>query len=391
MKTLLPLLALAGLCGAAGLKVGGPAPPIALNQVLQAPAGTNATWQGLKGTAVVLEFWATWCGGCRDQIPHLNRLAEQYQGKPVRFISVTDEEPGIVQRFLKDYSMSGWIGIDSAGQTFRNYEINGRPQTALVDAAGILRGMGNPADLTGEIMENFLAGKPIVFSNDAPTTFTKLQTLPDPLFQTMVRPAAPVDAVGYSSGAVSGKAGQRWETWGVPLRRLLSDAYGIPEQRIEAPSWANHDAYDVAVAAPGLTPERQIELLQRALQDTFQVKAHKESRDTAGYVLERRPGVDPKLRPTASGTASHWGKFGDITAVSVPVLALASVAERALGKPVFDETALQGRFDYELKWDVANPQAFLEAIREQLGLNLVEARRPLDYLVVDSAVQPRPW
>jgi len=62
-----------------------------------------------------------------------------------------------------------------------------------------------------------------------------------------------------------------------------------------------------------------------------------------------------------------------------------------LGKPVFDETALKGRFDYELRWDVANPQSFLAAVREQLGLELVEARRPLEYLVVDSAVQPRTW
>jgi uncharacterized protein (TIGR03435 family) len=391
MRILLPMLVLTGLCSAASLKVGSPAPPIALNQVLQAPAGTKATWEGLKGNAVVLEFWATWCGGCRDQIPHLNRLVEQFQGKPVRFISVTDEEPEIVARFLKDFSMSGWIGIDSASQTFRNYNVDGRPQTALIDASGILRGMGNPGDLTGELMENFLAGRPIVFSNDWSTTTTTLQALPDPLFQTMVRPAAPVDAVGYSPGAVSGKPGQRWETWGVPLRRLLSEAFGIPEQRIEAPPWGNRDAYDVAVAAPGLTPERQSELLLRVLQDTFQLKSHKESRETAGYVLQRRPGVDAKLRPAASGSTSSWGRSGEVTAVSMTVQALAGVAEKVLGKPVFDETALKGRFDYELRWDVANPQSFLAAVREQLGLELVEARRPLEYLVVDSAVQPRTW
>src|SRR5215471_10903219 len=95
-----PLVVLCAVGHTADLKMGAPAPPIAFAQVLQAPEGTAANWERLKGTAVVLEFWATWCPGCVQQIPHLNRLSEQFRGKPLCFISVTDEEPGIVQRFL---------------------------------------------------------------------------------------------------------------------------------------------------------------------------------------------------------------------------------------------------------------------------------------------------
>jgi thiol-disulfide isomerase/thioredoxin len=109
---LLTIFALSSWCGAADLKIGAPAPPLTLRQLLQAPSGTDVTLETLKGSVVVLEFWATWCAGCRDQIPHWNRLEEQFRDKPVRFISLTDEEPGIVQRFLKDYPISGWIGLD---------------------------------------------------------------------------------------------------------------------------------------------------------------------------------------------------------------------------------------------------------------------------------------
>ncbi len=390
MRLLAPFLVVAGLCLAAAPQVGRPAPPLTLRQVLQAPGGVDTTWQGLKGDAVVVEFWATWCGGCRDQIPHLNRLAEQFRGKPVRFISVTDEEPVLVERFLKEYPIAGWIGIDAGGRTFTEWEINGRPRTVLVDAAGVVRGIGPPADLTGETMENFLAGRPIVFSDEG--VRTNLQAMPDPIFQVLVRPAAPVAVSGYSSGAVSGKAGQRWETWGVPLRRLLSDAYEIPEERIEAPAWASEreSAYDVAIAAPGLTPERQRELLQRGLQETFQLKARKASRETGVYVL-RRSAVGPKLKAAAPNASSHWGKDGALTAVAVPATWLAATAQRVLGKPVIDETGLQGRFDFELTWEVGKPASFLEAVRAQLGLELAEVRRPLEYLVIESAVQPRTW
>jgi len=389
MRELLAIVAFAGLCAAADLKIAAPAPPLTLS-LLQAPSGTDVTWEALRGNVVVLEFWATWCGGCRDQIPHLNRLEEQFRDKPVRFISLTDEEPGIVQRFLKDYPISGWIGLDSNEQTFRRYDINGRPTTVLVDSAGVVRGIGNASDLTGETIENLLFRKPIVFSMEA-TGAARLQPLPEPFYQAMVRSAGPVAVTGFSPGAVSGKAGKRWETWGVWLQRLLSEAYAIPESRLEGPAWVSSDRYDVALAAPDLNETRRLALLRRTLEDTFQLKVHEEARESAVYVLHISTGTESKLRPAASGASSRWGKIGDITAVSMPLASISGVVGQVLGKTVVDETGLVGRFDFELKWDATNPQSLIEAVHTQLGLELTPSRRPLGYLIVDSAVQPQAW
>ena len=62
---------------------------------------------------------------------------------------------------------------------------------------------------------------------------------------------------------------------------------------------------------------------------------------------------------------------------------------RQIGRPYV--VGLTGRFDFELQWDVTNPQSLMEAVRTQLGLELTLSRRPLDYLVVESAVQPQAW
>jgi len=385
---LLALLALMGASEPAEVRVGRSAPPITLRQVLQAPDSAKTNWESLSGTAVVLEFWATLCPGCRDQISHLNRLAEEFKGKPVRFISITDEEPDIVQRFLRDYGMLGWVGLDSGGATFRRYGIVGRPQAVLVDATGVVRGIGSPADLTGETIEGLLKGQPIAFSSEASV---KLQSLPDPLFEVMVRPAAPADVVGYSSGAVSGQNGKTFEMWGVNLPTILSEAYGIPAQRIEAPGWGSESTYDVALADSDLTPARHAELLQRALETTFRLKVHKETRDTAVYVLQRIPGATPMLSQAASTSTRRWGKNGDITAVSMSMAGLANFSARTLERPVFDETGIQGHYDFGLKWDAGNHRSFIEALRKQLCLDLVESHRPLDYLVVESALPPRTW
>src|SRR6266446_6561216 len=71
-----------------GVKVGSSAPPLTLQKVLQAPEGIHGTWEELRGQAVVIEFWATWCGGCVDNIPHLNELAERFASRPLQFINV---------------------------------------------------------------------------------------------------------------------------------------------------------------------------------------------------------------------------------------------------------------------------------------------------------------
>ncbi|MEN6606213.1 MAG: TlpA disulfide reductase family protein, partial [Bryobacteraceae bacterium] len=167
MRKLFAVFAVAFLCGATELRTGSPAPPLMLSQLMQAPLGVVGTWEALKGNVVVLEFWATWCGGYRAQIPHLNKLQKRFRNKPVQFLSITDEEPGIVQRFLKNHPISGWIGLDSNEQTFNRYGVIGRPVTVLVDASGVVRGIGSPSDLTKEIIGDLLAGKPIVFSLQA--------------------------------------------------------------------------------------------------------------------------------------------------------------------------------------------------------------------------------
>jgi thiol-disulfide isomerase/thioredoxin len=46
-----------------------------------------------RGQVVVVNFWATWCGPCQEELPRLSRLAESYSDKPVRFVLVSIDEP----------------------------------------------------------------------------------------------------------------------------------------------------------------------------------------------------------------------------------------------------------------------------------------------------------
>src|SRR5262249_39515844 len=84
------------------LSVGRVAPELATEDV----DGKNVKLSELRGSVVVLKFWATWCGPCRALIPHERKLVERNQGRPFAMVSVNmDESKGSLKRFLEHEKM----------------------------------------------------------------------------------------------------------------------------------------------------------------------------------------------------------------------------------------------------------------------------------------------
>jgi len=143
--------------------VGVKAPPIDVQQLLQAPDGSRATWDSLHGKVVVLEFWDTWCPSCINQIPHLNELADELKDEPVQFISVTDEDQKTILPFLARTPIHGWVGLNTTGSMFNTYGIDeGRPLTVIVRPDGVVDARIRPysVTLTAQNLTNLVAGKP---------------------------------------------------------------------------------------------------------------------------------------------------------------------------------------------------------------------------------------
>ena len=103
------------------------------------------------GKVYVLEFWATWCGPCRQSMPHLTKLAEDLKEKGVVVVGISDEKPDVVQRFL---DKDEWkqkaryvIGTDPDRSTQRDYMEaagqNGIP-TAFIVKEGVVQWIGHP-------------------------------------------------------------------------------------------------------------------------------------------------------------------------------------------------------------------------------------------------------
>jgi peroxiredoxin len=118
-------------------QVGKPAPDFALTDM----DGKKVTLSGYKGKVIVLNFWATFCGPCKEEMPSLNNLflALKKDGLIVVAISTDDSEKP-VQSFIKAKSIAFPVLIDKDQQVFFDrYGILGLPTTFIIDREGIIR------------------------------------------------------------------------------------------------------------------------------------------------------------------------------------------------------------------------------------------------------------
>ncbi len=119
-------------------------PPLPEN-VMQASInlldGQKAKLADYSGKVLIVDLWATWCGPCRQEIPHLVELAKEYKGKGVEVIGLTNENPEtdaeMVKEFSKVFNINYTIGW--ADQEMQSGLMQGRqaiPQTLIIGRDG---------------------------------------------------------------------------------------------------------------------------------------------------------------------------------------------------------------------------------------------------------------
>jgi peroxiredoxin len=114
--------------------VGQPAPDFTLYDL----NGNEVRLSDFRGKPVVLNFWATWCGPCRVEIPHVNVLYDKYKAQGLVVIGVNDEPDHATVRSFAEQHISYTVALDGSTQ-FRQYGVRGMPATFYIDREGIVR------------------------------------------------------------------------------------------------------------------------------------------------------------------------------------------------------------------------------------------------------------
>ena len=102
--------------------------------------GRDITLSQLKGKVVLLDFWATWCGPCKESIPHLIQLYKDYRESGFELVGMNiDKGDGeTVRRFVTSMDIPYPIVI-APEDVVRNYRVTGIPATFLIDKEGKIR------------------------------------------------------------------------------------------------------------------------------------------------------------------------------------------------------------------------------------------------------------
>jgi peroxiredoxin len=109
---------------------------------LQDLAGARVSLAGLRGRAVFLNFWATWCAPCREEMPAMERLHRELGERGLAVMAVNVRESAdAVRAFVEELGLTFPVLLDPSGETVRRYHVQGLPTTALVDRQGILVGV----------------------------------------------------------------------------------------------------------------------------------------------------------------------------------------------------------------------------------------------------------
>lgn len=94
----------------------------------------------LRGRVVVLNFWATWCVPCRDELPSLERLRNKLKGEPFEVITVNyGEFPQRIRPFMDSEMMELPVVLDTQKEAGKAWNVGGLPMTVLIDAQGRAR------------------------------------------------------------------------------------------------------------------------------------------------------------------------------------------------------------------------------------------------------------
>lgn len=122
--------------------------------------GKEYALEDLKGKLVYIDFWATWCGPCRHELPFLEEVEKAYKGKKITFISMSvDEDMVAWNKMVKEKKMMGLqLHADGAwaSTVAVDYQIKGIPTFVLIDQNGVIISPSAPRPSSGKELANLL-------------------------------------------------------------------------------------------------------------------------------------------------------------------------------------------------------------------------------------------
>jgi uncharacterized protein (TIGR03435 family) len=239
-----------------------------------------------------------------------------------------------------------------------------------------------------------------------------------------IKPSSKQEILTRTTGGPGTSEPGRFTATNAELSWLVRRAYAIQSDQLKGPAWMDTTQFDVvANVPPGTTVEQFRKMLQNLLAERFRLQAHQETRELAAYELTVAKN-GPKLKPAAEGSGTddfvpgsgirrvgrdgfptlppgrlnfacgHGPEGSRCTYRMYTMTQFAQALAGRVDRRVIDKTALTGQYDFTLHYRTTDgaptesrddAPTIPQAIREQLGLELVPSKVSIGVMVIDHA------
>lgn len=112
-------------------------PQKALDFSLKTLGGKRVSLEDYRGKVILLNFWATWCGPCRMEMPSMEKLWQDFKEEDFVILAIDIQEEGkLVSSFMKERNLSFPVPLDAKGNVARSYGVRGIPTTFFLNPKG---------------------------------------------------------------------------------------------------------------------------------------------------------------------------------------------------------------------------------------------------------------
>jgi cytochrome c biogenesis protein CcmG, thiol:disulfide interchange protein DsbE len=115
---------------------------MAIGLVLVTPiqAASPLDLTSLRGRVVYLDFWASWCGPCKQSFPWMQTMKETYEKRGLTVVAINlDTDRADADKFLAKFKPTFDVRFDPEGELAESYKVDGMPSSVLIDRHGVMR------------------------------------------------------------------------------------------------------------------------------------------------------------------------------------------------------------------------------------------------------------